>query len=387
MLGSSLIDLVKRPAIASIGGRRLLSGLLVACVGLVLVGAAPAAPAAADIVTQIKASQVQFDLLNRQAEAAAERYNAGRLMLALATQRATAAQQAVTRDDGAVTALRYRLGAFAAEAYKAGTGGMALHLMSGGRPGLLLDQLGTLDHISRSQSDLLATLATARHRQAASSHDAQAALADARATLNGLARDKAAVALAAGRAQQVLADLQAKQQQLIQAARDAASRQAAQAQAAALAAQAQAAAAAAAAFAAQPVTAERPVAAAHQRHYSGDAAQIALQSAKDQLGKPYQYGAAGPDSFDCSGLTMYAYAQAGISLPHHAADQYNQGRHVPESDLQPGDLVFFDNLGHEGIYAGNGQFIHAPHSGTVVQYASMSGYWQQNYVGAVRLVG
>jgi len=97
------------------------------------------------------------------------------------------------------------------------------------------------------------------------------------------------------------------------------------------------------------------------------------------------YGAAGPGSFDCSGLVMYAYAQAGVSLPHYAAAQYDQGRHVGRGELQPGDLVFFDGLGHVGIYAGNGQFIHAPHSGTVVQYASMAGYWDQNYVGAVRL--
>ncbi len=100
------------------------------------------------------------------------------------------------------------------------------------------------------------------------------------------------------------------------------------------------------------------------------------------------YGAAGPDSFDCSGLTMYAYAAAGISLPHYTGAQYGVGRHVAESELQPGDLVFFGpNLGHMGMYIGNGQIVHAPHSGDVVKVVPLAGYFQQNYAGAVRVIG
>jgi cell wall-associated NlpC family hydrolase len=93
-----------------------------------------------------------------------------------------------------------------------------------------------------------------------------------------------------------------------------------------------------------------------------------------QLGKSYVYGAAGPDHFDCSGLTMYAYAAAGISLPHHAASQFNEGHHVSQGELQPGDLVFFEsNLGHMGMYIGNNQFIHSPHTGDVVKISDLSG--------------
>jgi cell wall-associated NlpC family hydrolase len=99
--------------------------------------------------------------------------------------------------------------------------------------------------------------------------------------------------------------------------------------------------------------------------------------AMQQLGKPYQYGAAGPGAFDCSGLAMYCYAQIGISLSHGATDQYNEGTPISLSELQPGDLVFFGSATgykyHVGIYVGGGSMIHAPHTGTVVQYGSISG--------------
>jgi cell wall-associated NlpC family hydrolase len=105
--------------------------------------------------------------------------------------------------------------------------------------------------------------------------------------------------------------------------------------------------------------------------------------AMQELGKPYQWGAEGPSSFDCSGLVAYAYGQLGVSLPHNAAAMYSYGTPVSYSDLQPGDLVFFSGLGHMGIYIGGGQFIHAPHTGDVVKISSMSEHG--GYVGARRL--
>ena len=104
------------------------------------------------------------------------------------------------------------------------------------------------------------------------------------------------------------------------------------------------------------------------------------------LGVPYVWGGASPSGFDCSGLVMYVYAQVGVSLPHYTGAQWNAGVPVSRGDLQPGDLVFFDGLGHVGIYIGGGQFIHAPHTGTVVQIASLSGYYQSAYVGARRIL-
>jgi peptidoglycan DL-endopeptidase CwlO len=104
------------------------------------------------------------------------------------------------------------------------------------------------------------------------------------------------------------------------------------------------------------------------------------------LGVPYVWGGASPSGFDCSGLIMYAYAQIGVSLPHHAASQYGMGSPVSRDALEPGDLVFFNGLGHAGIYIGGGQFIHAPHTGDVVKISSLGESWYAStWVGARRL--
>ncbi len=103
------------------------------------------------------------------------------------------------------------------------------------------------------------------------------------------------------------------------------------------------------------------------------------------LGTPYVWGGASPRGFDCSGFTMYVYAQVGVSLPHNAATQYGMGVPVSRSDLQPGDLVFFYGLGHVGLYIGGGSFIHAPHTGDVVKISSLSGSYASSFVGARRI--
>src|SRR5205807_8390059 len=108
----------------------------------------------------------------------------------------------------------------------------------------------------------------------------------------------------------------------------------------------------------------------------------AVNTAKAQLGKPYVYGGAGPDSFDCSGLTMYAWRAGGVGLPHSAEMQYNSIAHISVSQLQPGDLVFFYTpIEHVGIYVGGGQMIDAPYTGAVVRYDSI---YNPNLVGAGR---
>ena len=107
--------------------------------------------------------------------------------------------------------------------------------------------------------------------------------------------------------------------------------------------------------------------------------------AESYLGTPYVWGGASPSGFDCSGFTMYVYSKVGVSLPHNAAAQHGYGSPVARSDLQPGDLVFFDGLGHVGLYVGGNTFIHAPHTGDVVKYSSISGWYASTYVGARRL--
>lgn len=116
-------------------------------------------------------------------------------------------------------------------------------------------------------------------------------------------------------------------------------------------------------------------------------AETVLRYACAQLGKPYVFGGAGPNSFDCSGLTMMAYKQIGINLSHYVPNQYSASRRVAKSQLQPGDLVFFSNNDHMGMYVGNGKFIQAPHTGDVVKISSLSdAYYSQVYYGGGRLV-
>ena len=123
-----------------------------------------------------------------------------------------------------------------------------------------------------------------------------------------------------------------------------------------------------------------PVTAAPPAKFGGVVG-IAMQ----YLGVPYVWGGASPSGFDCSGFVLYVYSQVGVSLPHNAAAQYGHGTPVDRSQLQPGDLVFFNGLGHNGIYVGGGSFIHSPHTGDVVKISSMTGWYASTYVGARRL--
>jgi peptidoglycan DL-endopeptidase CwlO len=113
---------------------------------------------------------------------------------------------------------------------------------------------------------------------------------------------------------------------------------------------------------------------------SGNAA--AARVAIEYLGVPYVWGGASPSGFDCSGLPVYAYAKVGKSLPHYTVAIWNMLPKVASNHLQPGDLVFFHDLGHMGIYIGAGLFVHSPHTGDVVKISEFSTY--PGYVGAVR---
>ena len=121
--------------------------------------------------------------------------------------------------------------------------------------------------------------------------------------------------------------------------------------------------------------------------------QAVVDLAHKQIGKPYVWGAEGPNSFDCSGLTYYVYKNAaGITLPRSSTAQYGAGKAVSKSNLQPGDLIFSStdgtgNITHVAIYVGNGQMIHAPRSGKNVEKVSMNtSYWNKAYVGARRIL-
>jgi cell wall-associated NlpC family hydrolase len=113
-------------------------------------------------------------------------------------------------------------------------------------------------------------------------------------------------------------------------------------------------------------------------------ASIALQ----YLGIPYRWAGASPSGFDCSGFVMYVYGRVGVSLPHNGAQLWGIGRFVPRHRLALGDVVFFNGLGHVGIYIGRGRFVHSPHSGDVVKISRLSESWYSStYYGARRYRG
>jgi cell wall-associated NlpC family hydrolase len=104
------------------------------------------------------------------------------------------------------------------------------------------------------------------------------------------------------------------------------------------------------------------------------------------LGVRYVYGGSTPRSgFDCSGFVRYVYAHFGVTLPHSSYAQFGDGRRVSRHSLRPGDLLFFDGLGHVGMYIGNGRFIHAPHTGTRVRVETLAGWYSSRFAGARRL--
>jgi peptidoglycan DL-endopeptidase CwlO len=114
-------------------------------------------------------------------------------------------------------------------------------------------------------------------------------------------------------------------------------------------------------------------------------ASVAIAAAVSELGKPYQWAGAGPNSFDCSGLVMVAWAAAGVHFPHLAQSQYQMTKRIPLADLLPGDLVFFgtpNDVYHVGLYVGNGQMIDAPQTGENISYSSI--YWS-DLLGAGRV--
>jgi len=156
--------------------------------------------------------------------------------------------------------------------------------------------------------------------------------------------------------------------------------QAAAASAARVAAQAQAAAPQGSFGVGNPVSGSIP----------GDRFSSVVGIAMQYLGVPYVWGGESPSGFDCSGLVAYVYGRVGVSLPHYTVAQWNypDSVSVPRSQLEPGDLVFFAGLGHVGIYVGGGNFIHAPHTGSVVRIDSLNeGWYRTEFDGAKRILG
>jgi cell wall-associated NlpC family hydrolase len=355
--------------------------------GLVLVGTPAHAQSVKSIKAEVAAAQRQLRTLNTQAEVAAERYNAGRIKLAAAQHTAATAEQSLAQAQSKLAKLQGSIQAFAVAAYRSNTS-TDLMALANGSTQEFLGRESSLQAISASEQQTIANVAAAQRVQEQAQADATAALATQRSTTTALAADKQKVTSAANQEQSILANLQDKERQIIKAAKARRARAAARREAARLAAQQAAAARAAAALAAQPAS---PPAATtqHYRHIpASGGANTAVAWAYRELGKPYVWAAAGPNTFDCSGLTQYVWAKAGVYLGHYTGDQWNEGTHVDRSQLEPGDLVFFayntsspSTIHHVGIYVGGGQMIDAPYTGVNVRKESA---FRSDYIGAVR---
>jgi cell wall-associated NlpC family hydrolase len=308
---------------------------------------------------QVKA---QLASLDQQAEVAQENLNSTRVKLAAGNRALAQINARVARSQAVVDAAQLQVGRLASAAYRNGGFDETLQLLLADNPTQFLEQMSALDSVSRHQSDTLRTAAVAQQRLAQdklAAKQQQAALAK---LYQAAKAEYAAVDAAQAKVQALFNSLSAAQQAAIraqQAAQQAAARRAASAH-----------------------RSSRGGGHGGGGPYDSSIGGRVVAYAMSKVGDSYVWGASGPNSFDCSGLTMRSYSQVGISLPHSSSAQYGSGRHISRSNLEPGDLVFFYSpIHHVGIYIGGGMIVHAANPGEGVTTAPLS---SMPYVGAVR---
>ena len=295
---------------------------VVAAVGVALAsgGAVHATPSVSSLTAQIKTASQQF-------EKVVEQYDKVNGEKAKTKKQIAALDKKIKPLTASVNAQRARVAEIAAQAYKGGTA-TAWNAVLGS--GDLVGGVSTLDAISARQTAQINDLTTAQKNLSTQ----RAKLDKLYATLAKQSKDLAAKKKAI---EAKIVKLKAMREQ---------------------------------AYGSATNTSTGTSSSSPSVAVSGSAG-VAVKFAYAQLGKPYVWAAAGPDSYDCSGLTMAAWSQAGVSLPHNAAEQYNSITHISRSQIQPGDLVFYESLGHVAIYVGNNQVIHAPTYGEVVKVSSI----------------
>lgn len=302
--------------------------------------AANAAPGEKPTKDEVKA---KVDALYEQAEAATEKYNGAKEKAGKLQKEISTIQDNVARGQEDLNELREGIGQAASAQYRSGGIDSSIQLFLSADPDDYLDKAATLDQLSNQQVDALKKIQEKQRSLAQQRQEATEKLEDLANTRESLGKKKKEVQSKLTEAQKLLNSLTAAEKAALAAEDERASR-----------------------------ASERSVLDGGKAKGSGRAGG-AYSAAQTQLGKPYVYGATGPSSYDCSGLTSWAYAQVGVSIPRTSEAQANFGTRIYSvSDLQIGDLVFFFNdLHHVGLYAGNGQIIHAPRTGTVVRYESM----------------
>jgi cell wall-associated NlpC family hydrolase len=335
-------------------GRRLAAGLLAgiaASTALTLLpSSASAAPA--DAVTQAASPEEATRLVsdaNHELEVVAEQVNDAQETLDQQRAAAEAAQKTVTDTQAQLSALDDQMRRIARSAFTGENLSRFNALMNSGSADEFLSQVTTLDAIAGHTDEVLRQVSAAAGAADQARAEAEAAAATAEQTLADTSARKADLTTRIADYQEQFDALSAAQQKEVVEEHSGPVLE-------------------------PPATVTAP---------SG-AAQIAVDTALAQLGDPYVWAAVGPDAFDCSGLTRYAYAAAGVALPHSSRSQATMGTPVDRADLQPGDLVFFYSpVSHVGMYIGNGQMVHASTAGQPVIVSTVD---MKGYVGARRLV-
>lgn len=326
-----------------------------------------AGPSYADPAPQPGASEtaatVQQQIVAKQAELAAanEEYLDAKLELEKQNAAQTDAQAQLADAQTALADQKQAVADLGAEQFKSGALPASMMLLVGESPSDFIDKANAKVQVDSYNDQKIQTLADAEAVNAAAMQSAQTAQAAAEQAIATIAEKKAYIEAELPKLEEKLATLTEQERQALEAA-----------QGGDTAAAQQAAADPQAARAVEQVAA--PAAA------SGSAATV-VNWAMSQIGKPYVWGGAGPNGYDCSGLTMRAYEQIGISLPHSSSAQRNYGTTVSLSALQPGDLVFAP--GHVAIYIGNGTVVHAPTFGSPVRTMPME---YMSFTTARRLV-
>ena len=395
---------------AGAGVRQSISvrALGLAAVGMLLLLAfavgASADPSIEDRQAQAQAILAEVQRLDEEVGAAAERWNGANLELESLTHELAETRVDLERARRLYGVSQLRVARRLRDLYVSGPPDSALEVILGARS--LDDVITRLDATKRiaaqdgqivRQAKELRTRVSKREEQLTEARARQAVVVE------GLTAEKRAIEGKLAERQRLLASVEDEVARLQEAERR---RQAELRQQAALELERQRRAAEAEARArdaAEQETASTAVAPSSDGGFSGRApivpeyvpppadasrgAQV-VAIALQYLGVPYKWGGASPETgFDCSGLTMYVFAKIGVSLPHYAAAQYEMGVPVPKDQLQPGDLVFFRNLGHMGMYIGGGNFIHAPRTGDVVKISPLSDpYYVASWVGARRVL-
>ncbi|MFE1318515.1 NlpC/P60 family protein [Kitasatospora phosalacinea] len=297
----------------------------------------------------------QVDQLNEEAEIKTEALNASVEKQQDLQKQVGQLQDQLARQQEQVTTAQEGLAGIAAEQYRTGSMPQTMQLMLSSSPDAFLGQAGTMNAVGSTQADLLKTFKGEQAKLDAQRKEAEAKLAELDATTKSLQADKEEVKAKLAKAQDLLNTLTQQEREQLAAAE---AKAAADAKAKADSAQR-----------ASRDTVRVELNAPASSSFSGNA----VGAAVSKLGSWYSYGAAGPSTFDCSGLMQWAYKQAGVSIPRTSQAQAGAGTSLGTNiaNARPGDLIiYYGDQHHVGMYVGNGQIIHAPHTGAQVRYES-----------------